>query len=487
MTRGPAEANGASSADCSGRAAAEEALPVPAWPQRLGQAQRVRIYLTEADTIQHEAAHLSLLELLRKEGAAGASVFRGVAGFGAPGHLHTAALADVAQPLPLVLEWVDTPERVQRLLPTVCAAIPGALITLEELRVVQAGHRALREVPQLLRVGDVMTPAEEVDCVAPETPLHDLVQHLLRKERRAVPVVDAERRVVGIITNSDLVDRAGLPLRLELLRALGDPDAPRVAAHLTGLHGEGRTAASIMTQPVVTTRPDLPVTEAAKLMLARRLKRLPVVDAQGRLLGMLSRMDVLKTATTAYPLAGEAATVPPAPAAAAEVPSPGPAGSHNGPRGRPQRVGDVMNRFVPTVTPDTPLPEVLAALVSTRLNRAVVVDEARRPVGIIVDVDLMQRVTPAAHPSLVQALMRRVLPGPSEAREQWQRLTAHTAKELMRPRSEMLVVPQDAPLASVIDQSLERRIKLIAIVDDEGRLAGMADRADLLAALAASV
>ncbi len=353
----------------------------------------------------------------------------------------------------------------------------------------QAGHRALRAVPPLLRVADVMTPAEEVDCVAPETPLHDLVQLLLRKERRAAPVVDAERRVVGIITNSDLVDRAGLPLRLELLRALGDPDDPRVAAHLTGLHGEGRTAASIMTHPVVTIGPHVPVVEAAKLMLERRLKRLPVVDAQGRLLGMLSRMDVLKTATTAYPpAAAPLETAVPgltAPAPIAVSPTPAPAGGRDGPRGRPQRVGDVMNRLVPTVTPDTPLPEVLAALVSTRLNRAVVVDETRRPVGIVVDVDLMQRVTPAAHPSLVQALMRRVLPGTSEAREQWQRLTAHTAKELMRPRHEMLVVPQDAPLAGVIDQSLERRIKLIAVVDDEGRLVGMADRADLLAALAA--
>ncbi len=131
MAPGPAETNGASGAGATGRGVAGEAAP-PALPppHRLGLAQRVRIYLTEADTIQHEAAHLSLLELLRKEGAAGASVFRGVAGFGAPGHLHTAALADVAQPLPLVLEWVDTPERIQRLLPAICAAVPGALVTL---------------------------------------------------------------------------------------------------------------------------------------------------------------------------------------------------------------------------------------------------------------------------------------------------------------------------------------------------------------------
>jgi CBS domain-containing protein len=53
----------------------------------------------------------------------------------------------------------------------------------------------------------------------------------------------------------------------------------------------------------------------------------------------------------------------------------------------------------------------------------------------------------------------------------------------MRPRDEMLVVTQEAPIADVIDRSLEQRIKLVAVTDAAGRLVGMADRADLLAAL----
>lgn len=449
-------------------------------------AQRVRIYLSEGDSTHHQATFIRIVELLRREGAAGAGVFRGIAGFGASGQLHSAAFPDVVQPLPLIVEWIDTPDRVARLLPGVCAEAPEALITIDDVRVVQAGQRVLRDVSSAVHVRDVMTRAADVDCVAPETSLHEVAVRLLRERLRAVPVVDAGRRVVGIITNGDLVERGGLPLRLELLGALGDPERPAVASHLTGLRGEGRNAASIMTPGVVTIHPDALVTQAAKLMLDRRLKRLPVVDAGGHLLGMLSRLDVLKTATTGYPVSD-------APVAANEVSNAGApdaagtmfvtAGPRNGRRGSMRRVGQVMNRHVPTVRPTTPLPDVLDAVVSTRLNRAVVVDDERRPVGIVVDADLLQRVTPAAHPGVIQALMRRVLPGATEQREAWQRLTGHTARDLMRPRSEMLVVSEDADIAAVIDRSLAQRIKLAVVTDGEGRLIGMADRADLLAAL----
>jgi CBS domain-containing protein len=142
-----------------------------------------------------------------------------------------------------------------------------------------------------------------------------------------------------------------------------------------------------------------------------------------------------------------------------------------------------MNRTVPTVRPDATLPEVLDAVVSTRLNRAVVVDDAGRPAGIVVDTDLMQRVMPAAHPGLVQTLMHRVHPGPPEQQQQWQRLTGQRAADVMRPLEELLVVPADTPIPEVIDRSLAQRIKLVAIVDGDGRLVGMVDRADLLAAL----
>lgn len=432
---------------------------------------RVRIYVSEADTWQHQPTYQAVLELLRRERCAGATVMRGIMGF-THGRITTANLVDLAPALPIVVEWIDTPERVQRLLPVLSQMTPEGLITVDEVRVVKYPRSVLRDVPRDLRVRDVMTPAERVVAAPVDASLHELVVLLLRKGRHAVPVLDRDRRVVGIITNRDLVERAGLPLRLELLRALGDPEQPAVAAHLAGLQGEGRTAASIMTREVVTVGPDVLVADAAREMLERRLKRLPVVDSAGRLLGMLSRIDVLKTVSTGF---GRREAVPE------------PAEQRLGSHPVPSQVGAVMNPHVPLVRPTTPLAEVLDAVVSTRLNRAVVVDDARRPVGIVVDTDLMRLVTPHAHPGLMQRLMHRVLPGTAESRQEWQRLTGQCAADVMRPREQMLVVPVDAPIAEVIDQSLARRSKLITVVDAADRVVGMADRADLLAALAATV
>jgi CBS domain-containing protein len=426
-------------------------------------AQRVRIYLAE------DGPFAAILDLLRREGCAGASVFKGIAGFGVHGQIHTAALVDLAGPLPLVVEWVDTPERVERLLPTVLGMVDG-LVTVEAVGVVKCPQPTVRDVPSHTLVKDVMTPTDRVDAASPGTGLRELVELLLRKRRNAIPVIDAERRVVGIITNTDLVTRAGLPLRLELLRALGEADAPDLSTNLAPLEGEGRTAGSIMTPEVVTIGPDVPLTEAARLMLLRRLKRLPVVDAEGRLLGIVSRFDILKTVSPAFAKA-------PAPQAAARR-----LNNH-----LPRRIGEVMNRDVPMVRLDTPLPEVLDAVMSTRLHRALVVDEERRPVGGIVDTDLMQRVTPAAHPGLFGALMRRVRPTSPEERAEWQLRTAQRAADVMRPLDRLVVVTADTDIAEAIGQALAKGVKVVVVTDDQGRTIGMADRADLLGALAAAI
>ncbi len=423
-------------------------------------AHRVRIYLAEDGPVP------AILETLRREGGAGASAFKGIAGFGVHGQIHTASLVDLSGPLPVVVEWVDTSERIARCLPRLKELVDG-LITIEEVSVVKWPRPVLRTVPARLRVCDVMTPAERVDTVQPGADLLAVVRLLLRKRRNAVPVVDDERLVVGMITNSDLVRRAGLPLRLELLRALGEADDPRVAVHLAALEGEGRTAATIMTPNVMTIGPDMPLDEAARLMLTMRLKRLPVVDEHGRLLGILSRFDILKTVTLAAP-SPEHPTAP---------------YWHRTPR----RIGEIMNRDVPMVRPDAPLADVLNAVMSTRLHRAVVVDEEGRPIGGIVDTDLLQRVTPAAHPGLFAALMRRVRPHVPEDEAMRRLRTAERAHEVMRPVDRLLIVTADAPIADVIDQALAKHIKMVIVTDPHGRVIGMADRADLLGALTTAI
>jgi PII-like signaling protein len=103
--------------------------------RRHQKAKRVRIYLEENDRIGHRPAHLAIVELLRAHQAAGASVFRGLEGFGSSGVVHTVNLGDLVEKLPMVIEWIDAPERVERLLAEVERLVPRALVTIDDTEV----------------------------------------------------------------------------------------------------------------------------------------------------------------------------------------------------------------------------------------------------------------------------------------------------------------------------------------------------------------
>jgi PII-like signaling protein len=103
--------------------------------RRHQKAKRVRIYLEEDDRIGHRPAHRAIVELLREHQAAGASVFRGLEGFGGSGVVHTVNLGDLVEKLPLVIEWIDAPERVESLLAEVERLVPHALVTIDDTEV----------------------------------------------------------------------------------------------------------------------------------------------------------------------------------------------------------------------------------------------------------------------------------------------------------------------------------------------------------------
>jgi uncharacterized protein len=100
--------------------------------RRFEKAKRVRIYLEENDQVGHRPAHVAIVELLRREKAAGASVFRGLEGFGGSGVVHTVNLGDLVEKLPMVIEWIDVPERIARLLPQVERLAPNTLVTVDD-------------------------------------------------------------------------------------------------------------------------------------------------------------------------------------------------------------------------------------------------------------------------------------------------------------------------------------------------------------------
>jgi len=110
-----------------------------------GQQVLVRIFIGESDLWHHRPLSVALVERLRKEGFAGATMFRGIAGFGARSVLHSTHILRLSADLPIVIEAVDTEERVARMIPILDEMVGEGLVTMEKVRVLKyaAGTRPL--------------------------------------------------------------------------------------------------------------------------------------------------------------------------------------------------------------------------------------------------------------------------------------------------------------------------------------------------------
>lgn len=417
----------------------------------IGTGSKVTIYIGESDRHGNKPLYMAILELLKAEDCAGATVVRGLAGFGAHSRIRTATIVDLAADLPLIVEWVDDPARVDRVMPRLVEMVTEGLITCEEVEVLTYGHRELRALQAAAPVRDVMS--REVRSVTADTPLAEAIEMLIGKAYRALPVVDAERRVIGILTDGDLLVRLDLP-DASLQRELTEAELNR---ELTLLRGSNQTVADLMVSPVITMADDAPIADAVRVMTERGIKRLPVVDREGKLVGMVSRVDVLR-----------ALAQPPLREASERAPHPG---AH-------ARVADVMLAQVPTVRSDAKLNKVVDLLVTTAERRVVVVDAQRHVLGIITDGDLLKRATTEERAGILQALGRR-LPGSRPATLD---LARRTAAEVMT--AEPITVTAETPLLEALRLLLQHKIKRLPVVNDEARLVGLVGRGQILQALA---
>lgn len=134
-------------------------------------------------------------------------------------------------------------------------------------------------------VADVLT--REVTSVGRDAGFKEIVRLMRERVVSALPVLDEEGRVVGVVSEADLLPK-------EEFRD-SDPDRFTQRRRLADLaKAGGLTAGELMTSPALTTRPDATLAQAARTLARARVKRLPVVNERGVLEGIVSRADLLK-------------------------------------------------------------------------------------------------------------------------------------------------------------------------------------------------
>jgi len=125
-----------------------------------------------------------------------------------------------------------------------------------------------------------------VIAVRQSAPYKEMAAMLHEKRVSAFPVIDDDYKVIGIVSETDLLTKEALEGTVP--RTLQSLTRQRVRAQVNAV-----TAADLMTKPPITIGPDEPVTRAARLMFDQRIKRLPVTNHDGTLIGIVSRSDVL--------------------------------------------------------------------------------------------------------------------------------------------------------------------------------------------------
>lgn len=395
----------------------------------------------------------AIVEFVRMQKiAARCIVTKGVAGCYENGEVATHGIEVLSFNMPLKIEIILPMVELERILPEVESMVSDGIVVVEDMRI--RSHRLQsRLIPRHVRVRDAMTPAPQ--SVLPDAAISDVIQTILHARFNGVPVVDPDGKPVGIVTQGDLIRRAGLPVRKGLL---ADFDQGQVQDYLASV--AHRKVSEIMTRPVITIEEDKTLSSAVDLMIRRNLKRLPVVNPDGRMIGMLARFDVFRAITR-------------------ETPATASLKAHRVEIQNAKSVADLMETDTPTVLPDTPIEEVIRIVDTSDIQRVAVVDAEGTFLGLISDKVLLDSF--ADHRTGVWKYLMGKLPFTEIGKHQRQlleRLKARVAADVMK--SDVVVVRDDAAADEAIRIMVEKGIKRLPVLDATGRLRGLVSRDSLL-------
>ena len=385
--------------------------------------------------------------------AARCLVTRAIDGCYESGEVATGRLEILSYNMPLRIAIVLPASEIERVLPEVEAMVTDGIVAVHHLDVVS--HKTRKQlIPRQIKVRNIMTP--DPRKVSLTTPLDQVVRQLLSSIFTGVPVVDDADRPAGVITQGDLIYKGKMPMRLGLLAASGSAKLDAVLAALAA-----KSAQEVMTSPVIVIGQDQYVKEAVDLMLSKRVKRLPVVDAGGRLTGMLSRLDIFRTIMQ-------------------EAPDWNAFKQQNVTVGDARTVSDIMRRDTHTVLPETSVDEVIRLIDSNDIQRIAVVDKEGHFLGLISDRDLLVAFSPNFSDAIWDQFLS-IVPFSERGkrhRELKDHLQAKTAAEVMN--TDIVKVQETTPVDEAIALMTQKGIKRLPVLDSEGKFKGMISRDSLL-------
>ncbi|MBK8027158.1 MAG: chloride channel protein [Chloroflexi bacterium] len=285
-----------------------------------------------------------------------------------------------------------------------------------------------------------------VISVREDTPLTEGVALALREGVRALPVLNAQKVVVGIIADNDL-RRAGIEVNLTRLKQMTSDERAATLQAAANV-----SARAVMSPTPVTISHMATLAEAADLLIGADLKRLPVTDAAGHLMGMLTRSDILREIV----FSGEATA-----------------------KGQETavdwlaRVGDVALEAAATIGLMASLRDAVESMRTSGRKRLIVIDSTDRVVGILTESDLLSRASNGERAQVLELLGGR----------DGGRVLEPTGAVGQIMTTPVLTVQAEGLAADALRLMIENQIKRLPVVDAAGRVQGMVGRAGLMRVL----
>jgi nucleotide-binding universal stress UspA family protein/predicted transcriptional regulator len=318
----------------------------------------------------------------------------------------------------------------------------------------------VRPPTQQQHVRDLMSA--EVATVAPEMPLAEVISRLIEQGVKLLTVVNEQQQVVGVITLGSLLAQDQAYRRLDLQQAAS---ADLLIGHLRQLLKTEKAAREVMIKQPIVVKDDVGIEQAVRWMISQRVTRVPVVDAGGKLVGMLDQEHLLRYYTGL-------SAAPETPFIQENTPS----------RSAPRTVGEATMTQVPLVASDVPLTEVLQQVQSTPLRRAIVINSDGVAIGVIADRDILASRGLVTRRNPVLAFAGRFsLRFPEELARRRLSSGPLTAQQVMRPR--LFTASKETPVAEAVRLMLAHQIKRLVVVGEAGRPLGLVDRQQLLRSL----
>lgn len=279
--------------------------------------------------------------------------------------------------------------------------------------------------------------------VTEDAMLGEAVQKALREGVRAVPVLNARNQVTGILTDNDL-RRSGVDTNLRRLQQMNGDERAALIGRFAGVPIRG-----VMSQPVTTVPYYATVATALDLLRASSIKRLPVVDQEGHLEGLLTRSDILREIAFMAPEDQD---------------------RRDSFFDWDTRVGEVELEPAVTVASTTPLSEILCHMQKNIQARVVVVDERGEAVGMVSETDLLTRIEASRRAGIMDVLHGQADPAGLD-------LTQTAADIMTQP---VLTVTTESRAFDAVRLLIDNKIKRMPVVDRNGQVAGLVSRRALL-------